>query len=217
MLTLFTAMIEAALTFLSKIAGGFVTRWVTKLIDRFKRPKVTLRRAPENMFDQLCPGTSLERMREILGAPHRESDGQYSYSFRDALVQIRSKDQKSITSVAVAIPRIDKKSQFAIPPTALVLGKVRLNQVLPDSESGLKKDSSTKHWGIWVRNYYGFPGLYRYYTFGVLEAPCLECPSFEWDHATDTLKSKPEDVIINWASVSSSSEEGEWFDFWAFV
>lgn len=210
-------MIEAVLTFLSKIAGGFASRWITKLLDCFKRPKVAFKRAPENIFDQLCPGTSLERMREILGAPHRESDGQYSYSFRDAFVQIRSKDQKSVTSAALALPRIDKKTQFQIPPLPHVLGKTSLANVLSDSDSTIEKDNSTKHWGISVQNYYGFSGLYRYYTFGVLEAPCLECPCFEWDHTTDSLKSDPSTVIINWASVSGSSDEGAWFDFWAFI
>jgi hypothetical protein len=53
-----------------------------------------------------------------------------------------------------------------------VLGKLRLSDVL-DSDSEIKKDNSTKHWGFWVQQYYGFPGLYRHYTFGVLEAPCL--------------------------------------------
>jgi hypothetical protein len=45
----------------------------------------------------------------------------------------------------------------------------------------------------------------------------LECPSFEWDYANDVLQSDPNDVVINWASVSGSSEEGEYFDYWAFV
>lgn len=65
-------MIEAFLTFFSKIAGGFVTRMLGRFIDRFKRPRITRSRAPDNLFEQLCPGTTLERMREVLGAPHRE-------------------------------------------------------------------------------------------------------------------------------------------------
>lgn len=209
-------MIEALLTFFSKIAGGFVTRMLGRFLDRFKRPKVIRKRAPENLFEQLCPGTTLERMREVLGAPHREHDGQYSYSFNDSLVQVRSLDRNTITALAVALPKIDKRAHFRIHPMEFVLGKLRLSDVL-DSDSEIKKDNSTKHWGFWVQQYYGFPGLYRHYTFGVLEAPCLECPSFEWDYANDVLQSDPKDVVINWASVSGSSEEGEYFDYWAFV
>ncbi len=209
-------MIEAVLTFLSKIAGGFVTRILGRLIDRFKRPTIIRKRAPENVFEQLCPGTTLERMREVLGAPHREHNGQYSYSFSDALVQVRSLDRNTISVLAVALPKIDKRSHFKIHPTQFVLGKLRLSDVL-EGDSEIQKDNSSKHWGFWVRKYYGFPGLYRHYTFGVLDAPCLECPPFEWDYSNGVLKSAPKEVVVNWASVSGSSEEGEYFDFWAFV
>ncbi|MDD2915791.1 MAG: hypothetical protein PHP70_10800 [Gallionella sp.] len=205
-------MIESILNLVSNL----ITPIVVWFIGRFKRPTVTRTRAPENIFEQLCPGTSLERMKEILGVPHRESKGQYSYSFSDALVQVRSNDSSSITTLAVALPKIKKRSHFAIHPMHFVLGKARLNEVL-DTDSAIKKDNSSKHWTFWVRNYYGFPGLYRYYTFGVLEAPCLECPPFEWDHDKGNLKSDPKDITINWASVSGSSEDGEYFDFWAFV
>jgi hypothetical protein len=210
-------MLEAAITFLSKVAGGFTTRLIGGFIERFKRPKVAKKRAPENLFEQLCPGVSLDRMKELLGAPHREIDGrQFSYSFSDALVQVRSADRKSIRSVAVALPTIHKKASFPIYPTSFVLGRLRLNEVLAEGAE-IKKNSSTKHWGFWIQNYYGFTGLYRYYTFGVLEAPCLSCPNFEWDHDKDTLKSDPKNIVINWASVSGNKDEGEELDFWAFV
>lgn len=145
-----------------------------------------------------------------------ERDGQYSYSFSDALVQVRSLDRNTITALAVALPKIDKRSHFQIYPMKFVLGKLRLGDIL-DSDSEIQKDNSSKHWGFWIQNYYGFPGLYRYYTFGVLEAPCLDCPPFEWDHTNNVLKSGPKDVVVNWASVSGSPEEGEHFDFWAFI
>lgn len=209
-------MVEAVFTFLSKVAGGFAGRLIGALIDRFKRPKVALKRAPENLFEQLTPGTSIERMKELLGAPHRESEGEYSYSFRDALVQIRSTDLKSVLSIAVVLPRIDKKSVFTVYPMGFVLGKQSLHDVLTP-ESNIIKDSSTKHWCFWVREYYGFSGLYRHFTYGVIEAPGIVPPPFDWDHTNNRLESDPKTVLVNWVCVSGTQAEGEEFNFWAFI
>jgi len=209
-------MLEAALSFISKVAGGFVARFIGALVERFKRPKVALKRAPENLFEQLTPGTSIERVKEILGAPHREIEGEYSYAFRDALVQIRSADQRSVQSIAVVLPKIDKRTLFPVYPLGFVLGKQSLQDVLTP-ESKINRDNSTKHWCFWVQEYYGFSGLYRYFTYGVIEAPGISPPQFEWDHENDKLQSDPKSVLVNWVCVSGTESVGEEFNFWAFV
>lgn len=209
-------MLEVALSFISKVAGGFAARLIDALVERNKRPKVRLKRAPENLFEQLTPGTSIERMKELLGAPHREFEGEFSYAFRDALVQIRSADHRSVLSLAVVLPKVDKKTLFPVYPLGFVLGKQSLHDVLT-SDSIVNRDNSSKHWCFWVREYYGFSGLYRYFTYGVIEAPGITPPNFEWDHENNKLQSDPKTVPINWVCVSGTESVVEEFNFWAFI
>lgn len=209
-------MFEAILSFVSKVAGGFVARMIGGLVERLKRLKIALKRAPKNIFEQIAPGTSIERMKELLGAPHRESEGEYSYTFRDALVQIRSEDRRSVLSIAVALPTINKKSFFPVYPMGFVLGKQSLHDVLTP-ESTIIKDNSSKHWCFWVREFYGFSGMYRYFTYGIIDAPCIFPPPFEWDYTTNQLKSDPRTVLVNWVCVSKTEDVGEEFNFWAFL
>jgi hypothetical protein len=59
--------------------------------------------------------------------------------------------------------------------------------------------------------------MYRHYLFGVIDAPCVLRPEFEWDHVNDRLKSDPKTVRLNWIAVSGSAAAAESFNFWAFV
>lgn len=95
---------------------------------RFKRPRIQLKRAPENLFHHLAPGTSLARVREVLGTPHRVDGECHSFAFSDAHVQIGSKDGQSVESIAVVLPELAPRGAKAAnapvdPPDALVLGE----------------------------------------------------------------------------------------------
>jgi hypothetical protein len=210
-------MVESLLSFLSKLGSSFAGRLIDSALERFKRPQIQLKRAPENIFQYIAPGTSLARTREVLGVPHREDGNVYSFAFRDAHVQIGSSDSQSVEWIAVVLPQLKRGSHFPLGFGPLVLGKSTLGDVLAlDSEAQVKRDFSTKHWCFWTECYFGFSGLYRHYLFGVIEAPCALPPEFEWDHANDRLKSDPKTVRFNWAAVSTSPG-AEFFDFWAFV
>lgn len=204
-----------------KLATSFSGKLVDWLIARFKRPSISLKRAPENLFHHIVPGTSLVRAREVLGIPHRV-DGQWqSFAFSDAHVQISSKDGQSVDWIAVLLPKLDRRAHFPIGIGAmkpLVLGKSTLGDVLAlDPDAKIKRENSTKHWCFWMECYFGFSGLYRHYLFGVMEAPCSLPPEFVWDHENDSLKSDPKTVRLNWVAVSSEPESAAAFNFWAFV
>jgi hypothetical protein len=214
-------MLESLGAFVSKLATSLGGRAIDWAIERFKRPTIRLRRAPENVFHHIAPGTSLARAREILGTPHRVDGQWHSFAFSDAHVQIGSDDGQSAQWVGVVLPRFERRAQFPISLASmgsLVLGKATLGDVLAlDPDAKLKKDSSTKHWCFWIEGYFGFSGMYRHYLFGVIDAPCVLSPEFKWDHANDRLKSDPKTVRLNWIAVSGSAGAAESFNFWAFV
>lgn len=214
-------MFESLGAFLSKLATSFSGRLIEWIIERFKRPTIRLKRAPENLFDHIAPGTSLARAREVLGTAHRIDGQWHSFAFSDAHVQIGSEDGQSAQWVGVVLPKLDRRAQFPIAVGGmgpLVLGKSTLADVLAlDPDAKLKRESSTKHWCFWVECYFGFSGMYRHYLFGVIEAPCVLPPDFEWDHVNNRLASDPKTVRFNWMAVSGSQGAAESFNYWAFV
>jgi hypothetical protein len=116
------------------------------------------------------------------------------------------------------LPELAPRAQFPLGFASFVLGKSTLADVLAlDSEAQFKKDSSTKHWCFWTECFFGFTGLYRNYLFGVIGAPSVIPPKFDWDHRNDRLISDPKTVRFNWMAVSRSQGGAESFNFWAFV
>jgi hypothetical protein len=169
---------------------------------------------PSNVFEFLGPGITLERMRSLLNAPHRSFNGQYSYTFSNALLQIISSNDKYIDSVAVAIRGIGEGFQFDVYPYGDVLGTLKVDQLLAEDFS-IEHQSSMKHEELILRGYYGMPGLYRHFTYGALKAPFIWESEFAWDTTENILITDPSQVLLNWAAVSSQNEE-IWFDFWSF-
>jgi len=214
-------MLEQVLSVFTKLGGSLAGRgadWALEQLKQLKRPRIELKRAPENVFSHLPPGTSLARVREVLGTPHREDAGFYSFRFSDALIQVGPNDRESVESISVVIPQLGRRTRFPVYPLPLVLGKATLGDVLKlDPEAQIKKEFSSKYWCFWTESYFGFPGLYRHYLFGVMEAPCAQPPEFEWDHENERLKSDPNTVRVNWAAVSANQGAAETFNFWAFV
>jgi hypothetical protein len=211
-------MFETLGALLSKLASSLGGRAVDWGIARYKRPSIHVPKAPSNIFQHIVPGTSLARVAEILGTPHRVDGEWHSFAFSDALVQLGSKDGRVVEWIGIVLPAIERRNRFPIGIGSIVLGKSTVADALalaPDSK--LQKDNSTKHWCFWTECYLGFPGLYRHYIFGVIEAPCAVAPKFKWDNANNCLESDPKSVPLNWIAISASEGAAASFNFWAFV
>lgn len=214
-------MLESIGALASKAISAVFGRLFDWALGVLQRPSIRLQRAPQNLFDRIAPGTSMARAIELLGKAHHVHSHWHSFRFSDALVQISSEDARSVDWIGVVLPAVGWRRRFSVSLAgmgSLVLGKATLADALKlDPEAAIKKDYSTKHWCIWIESYYGFSGMYRHYLFGVMEAPGVWTPAFEWDHANDRLKSDPGDVQLNWIAVARSSGAAQAFNFWAFV
>jgi len=92
--------------------------------EKFRRPYLSAKRAPKNLFEYVKPGVSLGRVKEVLGPPRGEDDGQYRYLFAEACVQIDSTDKITVDAVSVGLTSVVRRNRFHVWPIAqLVLGK----------------------------------------------------------------------------------------------
>ncbi|WP_157381510.1 ETEC_3214 domain-containing protein [Methylophilus sp. 5] len=209
-------MIESLLISLGKSLISPLLKLISWAYGRFKRPNIELKRAPSNLFDHIKPGRSAEKMREILGAPHRKYADQYLYKFKDVCVQVSVHNDEYIQSVSMALSRVSKLGRFKISPLDFTLGKTTFLEVLKEN-SVIESDSSSKFYHYWTKAYYGFPGAYLYYTFGILVAPGVASPSDEfWSPNLHNRSEIPKDKKINWVSISHSDDLPS-FDYLGFM
>lgn len=206
-------MIETLISVVGKLISA--SAWIA---GKVRRPRISRRLAPLDIFEQFGPGTSIERMKELLGAPYREQANRYGYKFSDALVQIESENGMSISALGVALTRKGWRDTFEVypHPMKLILGRTTLGDVL---EEGMKVnyESSSKEDLLFVQIGYGFPSLYRNFTFGVIHAPFLQGADFVWDHNNSRLLTDPKNIRLNWVAVSFPSDQATLFDYWLFM
>lgn len=190
------------------------------LIAIFKRPEIPIRLAPENVFEHLKPNTSIAKARELLGVPTRETEEYLSYKFKDAFIQVNTKDGKSISALCVVLPRIKKRATFKVYPLSFILGKSSMNEASWSEAPTYEYDSSSKHHQFLTKQYFGYDGHYLNYIFGVISAPHIYAPDVEWhceeEGEMGQVVSQPSEIIPNMVCVISGDPENFIFDFWAF-
>lgn len=191
-------------------AGKSLISPFTKLFSfayrKFSRPSIELKKAPSNIFEHIKPRVPLERVREVLGIPHRRFGNEYLYDFSDLRIQIITNANEQVSSISAALTRITWRSKFIIPSLDIALGKVTFSNVLED-KNPIRFDSSSKHYHYWTEAYYGFPGSYCHYALGALEAPGIEPPPVKnWAPDFEDRSNIPKNIKINWICISDSAE-----------
>lgn len=204
-------MIETILSYADKFIAG-----ISWIIEKVRRPSIKLPEAPRNIFEYFGPGKSLEWMKEKLGAPYRHTAHQYGYKFSDALVQIESSDGHSITSIGVALPRLTRRARFPIypHPSNATLGVATWADVFEDGME-IKKELSSKEYLTYIEANFGFPGHYNNFTFGLLQAPFIGGPHYQW--VGDQQIAHPDKVRINWAGVSADTNHPCLYNYLLFM
>ncbi len=171
--------------------------------EKLQRPHIALRRAPKNLFEHVKPGISVPRMREVLGVPHREEQGQYRYVFSEACVQLDSEDETTVDAISVGLSTISWRHRFRVWPMHFVLGKTTFRSVV-EPEDKVEFDFSSKHYHFYVVKHFGFSGLYWSFALGVLECPWVYPDHHHWSPTQQSREQIPPEMKINWASVTRS-------------
>ena len=177
------------------------------LIKKLRRPKIETPRAPANIFEHIKPYASISRIKEILGNPCREENNTQYFRFKDALVQVVYDGIDTIQSVSVTLPAMSLWARFPVPPTKFILGKTTVADFWSD-ELTWTKDGSSKYTLYSIERYFGYPGNYWHYTFGLYEGPGVSMPQFEWDYKNHCLTSDPKNVKFNWVTIACDEGAG---------
>ncbi len=157
---------------------------------KFFPPKLGYRMAPKNLLEVIGPTTSRRKVEELLGAPHYMTEQISAYRFANALLQVQY-DGDSVFVVCLASLSLRWPNRFTVFPLPFVLGKTTvqdLYEASPEDPKSLLLEFSTKFFVQWRSYYFGFPGRYFYYTFGVMEAatyPALSPPPIETEKCED--------------------------------
>lgn len=208
---------DILITIITGVAASVVAWVIIKALKKRRYKSFKLKKAPENILTHIVSQSSVAHANELLGAPFSQEPGQWSYKFANALFQYRSKDSMSVDSVLLVIPEIKKNPKFEIPYTQFRLGRITLANVVEDG-SLFERDTSSKHGLISTECYYGNPGNYLYFTFGIFMGPGADYPmdQIEWDYDNQKVSTNLQKVKINFVCISNDSGQGGWFDFWAF-
>lgn len=182
----------------------------------FRRPTVSYKRAPKNLFAHIKPGASMARVKELLGPPHQETDGQYRYAFSEACVQVDSCDKTTVDSVSVGLRSVARRNRFhVLPIDNILLGKTTFASIV-EANDKVVFDYSSKFYHFYVVKYYGFPGFYWNYALGYLECPGVSPDEYHWSPNAQSRDEIPKKMTINWACVTRL-EEPPSFNYYGFL
>src|SRR5215469_4776475 len=194
--------------------------WLVRLIPvawaKVRRPHIGEPRAPVNLFEHAQPYASLEHLRAVFGTPYRSDKQWVTFRFRELFLQITTKDLATVETIDVLIRRPGLLQTFQIYPLQYFLGKVVLSDVMT-SDRKLTIEGSSKFCAVYTQQYFGFPGKYNHYTFGIYSGPGIRSVDFEITPARDGLASDPKKAVINWIRIASSSKDLVTPDFYHFI
>lgn len=209
-------MTDPLLFSIAKAVASPVVKLLSFAYRRLRRPSVVYKRAPKNLFEHVKPGTSVARMREILGTPHQENDGQYRYAFAEACIQVDAEDRATVDSVSVGLTGVTRWNRFHIWPIHdLVLGKTTFASII-EADHKVAFDYSSKFYHFYVVKYYGFSGFYWNYALGFLECPRVFPDEHHWSPDSQPREKIPEEMKINWVCVTRLQEPPP-FSYYGFL
>ncbi|KVN99195.1 hypothetical protein WJ70_05980 [Burkholderia ubonensis] len=167
---------------------------------------------PSNLLELVRPYSNYGKVVELLGEPHHAWKAQASYRFADSLLQIERDDDNVVTAVTLATLKPRWPHRFRVHPLEFVLGRDTFRDVFPDGEIALSHNGSSKFNIYSKTGYFGFPGSYLHFSFGIVEAATW--PPLRWQHDAEIVNSgeirtlaNPEQVKFNIVSVTIDEPE----------
>lgn len=187
------------------------------------------KKAPTDLLRYVRPGTSVANMKEHLGAPfsmdthstnEHASAVTYRYKFSNLNLEAYSRDGITIHVMTLVLPRVEGADHFYVPMlehvNSFMFGRDCLGTVTGKTDE-VRSETSSKHGVLISEKFYGNPGQYRKYRFGVFSGP-----SAPYDAANSTIissEASQDELIVNFFSLTS--ENGKFYrrlhyNFYAF-
>jgi hypothetical protein len=137
---------------------------------------------PEDILTKLNPGVSLEYTRQLLGEPNvhenllKEANGEFVPSeqemfvwrFKNAFIAILSEGGKSIDGITLLKKSMEQPDKFKIYPLDYELGALEYSNISNECEPP-KINAGAKQYYVFTKCYFGFPGKYWNFEFGLFE------------------------------------------------
>jgi hypothetical protein len=211
--------------------GGVLASLLIALLQRnsyfYTEPKQVLlehKAVPSDLLAYIYPGTSIANLRDMLGPPFAETERSLKYKFKNLLLEVDTRDGVTIDTLTLVLPSVEEADEFPIPPLTstqgaeYVLGTLRLGEVMTHQDD-LLEDTSSKHGAISVAKYFGNPGYYCNFLFGVFDGPGARYDGPLGPDDGSTLFGRPDDLIVNVLTIShmdADVPEMAVFDFYSF-
>ncbi len=196
------------ITFISILVGS-------TLVELIRRHLPTLdNNVPYNILEAIEPNSPKERVKEILGVPHRISDKIWQYRFKEALIEISFYENNAVKTTALALTTKSPKRGFAIPMFDKPLGHISFGDFGREL-TNIRLRTSLRTSELLLETRVGPSGAWLNITFGALSPLTpgvlaeVIIPSSINNKVTLSEAAK---ININWVAVSGSSDE-EWFDW----
>lgn len=185
------------------------------LLQKWREAKVRQPNTPINFFEYLQPGNNVAKAKEILGEPIYKSDVVMIFKMNDVNIQIIKKEAK-IETITAILPKFMWFKLFVIYPLKHKLGSVKICDVIKYADE-IKYDTSSKHGSAWIECFFGNPGKYNYYTFGIFNGPSAIYP-YKFPKLHVSIEDLDNEILnqkFNYISISNKSGCGNTFNFHA--
>ena len=190
-----------------------IARWIYTAFVPHSR---SLALAPTNIFEYAQPYAGLQYLRAVLGEPHRVEKKWATFRFRDLYLQVMLGDSDSVEELSVLTRKPTWLGRYTVYPLHYVLGEVTLADVV-ESGQAFVVEGSSMFCTVHVQRYFGFPGKYNYYTFGIYSGPGVRSVEFAITKDRSGLATNPEDALVNWIHISPSKGPAPTPNFFHFI
>lgn len=197
------------ITFFAILVGSTIT----ELIRRYLPTSSVINSVPQDILIQIELSSSKEKVKEILGSPHRVISNMWLYRFREALVQVDFYENNAVKAVALALTINSPKRGFTVPMFDKPLGSISFGDFGRELAE-LRYRSTLRTSELLLETRVGPPGAWMNFTFGAL-APLSPGMLADVNISTTTervILSEAAKVRINWVGISESLEE-QWFEW----
>jgi hypothetical protein len=197
------------ITFIALFLGSTIVDFVRRHLPSHRGHN----RVPQDILEQVEPSCSREKVKEVLGPPHRVISDIWLYRFRNGLVQVEFYGNGGAKTVAVALTIHSPRQGFKIPVCDKPLGQITFGDLA--RELGQARHRSTlRTTEILLETRLGPPGAWINYTFGALSpfAPGMLAKVVVPGESVKDFQSEAANIRINWVGLSESADE-QWFEW----